>query len=241
MSHDDWVALPCGAMGLSVVCDCGISWSYLLFLYREVLTTVPTTDVALYRAVMTTVPTTEAVLYRAVMDTVPTMEVALYRPVMATVSYRDVVLYKAVLTTVPQREVALYKAVMATVPTTEVVLFRAVMPSNYLLETSNNWFLLFSRWKTNLFFIKNLLQKWDQAVNLILAMLIVEMLRKSPKTLCTSIFNFMMTLMCFRTFKIRAWHFYNINNKKKYSCNLIYISYFLSDCYDSWRFLCDIK
>ena len=67
------MALPCGAMGLSVVCDCGIFGSYLLFLYREVLTTVPTTEVALYRAVMTTVPTTEAVLYRAVMDTVPTM------------------------------------------------------------------------------------------------------------------------------------------------------------------------
>ena len=24
-SRDGWVALPCGAMGLSVVCDCGIS------------------------------------------------------------------------------------------------------------------------------------------------------------------------------------------------------------------------
>ena len=181
MSRDDWVALPCGAMGLSVVCDCGISWSYLLFLYRKVLTTVPTTAIALYRAVMTTVPTTEAVLYKAVMDTVPTMEVALYRAVMPTVPYSEVVLYTAVLTTVPQREVALYKAVMATVPTTEVVLFRAVMPSNYLLETSNNWFFLFSRWKTNLFLIKNLLQKWDQAVNLIFAMCFVEMLRKSPQ------------------------------------------------------------
>ena len=152
MSRDDWAALPCCAMGLSVVCDCSISWSYLLFLHREVLTTVPTTEVALYRAVMTTVPTTEAVLYRAVMATVPTMEVALYRAVIATVPYREVVLYTAVLTTVPQREVALYKAVMATVPTTEVVLFRAVMPSNYLLETSNNWFFLFSRWKRIFFF-----------------------------------------------------------------------------------------
>ena len=64
---------------------------------------------------------------------------------MATVPYREVVLYTAVLTTVPQREAALYKAVMATVPTTEVVLFRAVLPSNYLLETSNNCFFLFSR------------------------------------------------------------------------------------------------
>ena len=64
-------------MGLSVVCNCGISWSYLLFLYKEVLTTVPTTEVDLYRAIMTTVPTTEAVLYRAVMATVPTTEVAL--------------------------------------------------------------------------------------------------------------------------------------------------------------------
>ena len=26
------VALPCGAIGLSAVCDCGISWSYSLFL-----------------------------------------------------------------------------------------------------------------------------------------------------------------------------------------------------------------
>ena len=135
-----------------VVCGLwlGISWSHLLFLYMEVLTTVPTTEVALYRAVMTTFLTTEAVLYRAEMGTVPTMEVALYRAVMATVPIREVVLYRAVLTTVPQREVALYKAVMATVPTTEVVLYRAVMPSNYLLETSNNWFFLFSRRKTNL-------------------------------------------------------------------------------------------
>ena len=30
MSHDGWVALPCGVMGLSAVCDCGISWSYSL-------------------------------------------------------------------------------------------------------------------------------------------------------------------------------------------------------------------
>ena len=86
-----------------VVCGLwlGISWSYLLFLYRGVLTTVPTKEVALYRAVMTTFPTTEAVLYRAVMVTVPTMEVALYRAEMATVPNREVVLSRAVLTTVP--------------------------------------------------------------------------------------------------------------------------------------------
>ena len=28
------VAFSCGAMGLSAVCDCGISWSYSLFYYR---------------------------------------------------------------------------------------------------------------------------------------------------------------------------------------------------------------
>ena len=76
-------------------------------------------------------------LYRGVLTTVPTTEVALYRAVMTTVPIKEVVLYRAVLTTVPQREVALYKAVMATVPTTEIVLYRAVMPSNYLSETSN--------------------------------------------------------------------------------------------------------
>ena len=31
MSGDSWVAFPPGAMGLSVVSDCGISWSYSLF------------------------------------------------------------------------------------------------------------------------------------------------------------------------------------------------------------------
>ena len=35
--------------------------------------------------------------------------------------------------------------------------------------------------KNESFLIENLLQKWDQAVNLILVMLFVEMLRKSPK------------------------------------------------------------
>ena len=30
MSRNCCVALPCGAMGLSAVCDCGISWSYSL-------------------------------------------------------------------------------------------------------------------------------------------------------------------------------------------------------------------
>ena len=30
VSHDCCVALPRGAMGLSAVCDCGISWSYSL-------------------------------------------------------------------------------------------------------------------------------------------------------------------------------------------------------------------
>ena len=33
MSRDGWAALPRGAKGLSAVCDCGISWSYSLFLY----------------------------------------------------------------------------------------------------------------------------------------------------------------------------------------------------------------
>ena len=32
MSRDCCVALPCGAMGLSAVCDCGISWSYVYLL-----------------------------------------------------------------------------------------------------------------------------------------------------------------------------------------------------------------
>ena len=32
MSRDGCVALPRGAIGLSAVCDCGISWSYSLFL-----------------------------------------------------------------------------------------------------------------------------------------------------------------------------------------------------------------
>ena len=33
MSRDGWVALPPGAMGLSAVCDCGISWSYSLTVF----------------------------------------------------------------------------------------------------------------------------------------------------------------------------------------------------------------
>ena len=33
VSHDGWVALPHGAMGLSAVCDCGISWSYSLTIF----------------------------------------------------------------------------------------------------------------------------------------------------------------------------------------------------------------
>ena len=32
MSRDSCVALPSSAMGLSAVCDSGISWSYSLFL-----------------------------------------------------------------------------------------------------------------------------------------------------------------------------------------------------------------
>ena len=35
MSLDGCVAFTCGAMGLSAVCDCGISWSYSLFLGSE--------------------------------------------------------------------------------------------------------------------------------------------------------------------------------------------------------------
>ena len=33
MSPDCCVALPRGAMGLSAVCDCGISWSYSLTIF----------------------------------------------------------------------------------------------------------------------------------------------------------------------------------------------------------------
>ena len=36
MSRDGWVALPRGAMGLSAVCDCGISWSYSLTIFNIV-------------------------------------------------------------------------------------------------------------------------------------------------------------------------------------------------------------
>ena len=34
MTRDGWVALPRGAMGLSSVCDCGISWSYSLTIFE---------------------------------------------------------------------------------------------------------------------------------------------------------------------------------------------------------------
>ena len=34
MSRDGWVALSRGAMGLSAVCDCGISWSYSLTIFK---------------------------------------------------------------------------------------------------------------------------------------------------------------------------------------------------------------
>ena len=33
MSRDCCVALPRGTMGLSAVCDCGISWSYSLTIF----------------------------------------------------------------------------------------------------------------------------------------------------------------------------------------------------------------
>ena len=33
MSRDCCVALPSGATGLSVICDCGISWSYSLTIF----------------------------------------------------------------------------------------------------------------------------------------------------------------------------------------------------------------
>ena len=35
MSRDGCVALPRGAMGLSAVCDCGISWSYSLTIFSR--------------------------------------------------------------------------------------------------------------------------------------------------------------------------------------------------------------
>ena len=37
MSRDGWAALPRGATGMSAVCDCGISWSYLLTIIYELL------------------------------------------------------------------------------------------------------------------------------------------------------------------------------------------------------------
>ena len=35
MSGDSCVAVPCGAMGLSAVCDCGFSWSYSLTIFVD--------------------------------------------------------------------------------------------------------------------------------------------------------------------------------------------------------------
>ena len=35
MSRDGWATLPCGAMGLSAVCDCGIFWSYSLTTFKQ--------------------------------------------------------------------------------------------------------------------------------------------------------------------------------------------------------------
>ena len=35
MSRDGWAALLRGATGLSAVCDCGISWSYSLTIFKE--------------------------------------------------------------------------------------------------------------------------------------------------------------------------------------------------------------
>ena len=45
MSRDGWVALPRGAMGLSAVCDCGISWSYSLTIFEEVMNATSITSV----------------------------------------------------------------------------------------------------------------------------------------------------------------------------------------------------
>ena len=42
MSRDGWEALPRGAMGLSAVCDCGISWSYSLTIWTQYLLISPT-------------------------------------------------------------------------------------------------------------------------------------------------------------------------------------------------------
>ena len=35
VTEEGWVALPRGAMGLSVVCDCGISCSYSLTIFYD--------------------------------------------------------------------------------------------------------------------------------------------------------------------------------------------------------------
>ena len=44
MSRDGWVALPRGAMGLSAVCNCGISLSYSLTIFFYVRHVRYTTD-----------------------------------------------------------------------------------------------------------------------------------------------------------------------------------------------------
>ena len=130
-----------------VVCGLwwGISWFYLLFLYSEVLTTVPTTDVALNRAVITTVPTTEAVLYRAVMGSVPTIEVALYRRSNGHCSHQGGSFIQGSTDHCSPEGGSFIQSSNGHCSYHGGSLYRAVMPSNYLLETSNNWFFLFSR------------------------------------------------------------------------------------------------
>ena len=49
MSRDDCVALPRGAMGVTVVCECGISWSYSLTIFLAVALSV-------WRAYMKSIP-----------------------------------------------------------------------------------------------------------------------------------------------------------------------------------------
>ena len=44
MSRDGWVALPRGAMGLSAVCGCGISWSYSLTIFDFGIVNFPYLD-----------------------------------------------------------------------------------------------------------------------------------------------------------------------------------------------------
>ena len=45
VSHDCFVALPYGAMGLSAVCECGISLSYSLFLYLSISNDIVSTKI----------------------------------------------------------------------------------------------------------------------------------------------------------------------------------------------------